>query len=416
VRARSLVFFSFRPEVFAPAALNDRQECLSYNERKKMLNAIITVLLVVTSVFTPASSMQRERFITVEGADLRAKIETALRMARGSSPQTRFWTAYSFDVRSGVAVDPEVGEFRGSMNNYGDITIFIGKSNGANVETRNLGVFVLHEAGGASVSRVEVYNLERKREYSNYPVYWLGRGGNEESLNFLRGLAESNQSDKVVEHATVAIALHDDPRVPDVLKTLVRNSKNQEVRRTAVHWLGVTGVETSFLADIVRNENEHEEVRRSAGHALGISADPASMGVLTNLYENVANREIKRNLIHSISINQNQEPAIDFLIKLAKTERDGEARNQALFWLGHKAGDKSLGVLKDVVEKEDADTEVQKHAVFVISRRPTEEAVPLLIKIARTHQKPEVRRQAIFWLGRTGDARALAFFEEILGK
>jgi HEAT repeat protein len=382
-----------------------------------MLHAIVTVLFVIASVFTSSQPAQRERFITVEGADLRSKLETAIKMGRGASPSTPFWTAYSFDVRSGVAVDPEAGEFRGSMNNYGDMTIFFGKSNGASVETRNLGVFVLHEGDAAkSLSRVEVYNLDRKREYSGYPVYWLGRGGNEESLNYLRALAESNQPDKVMEHAAVAIALHDDPRVPDVLKTLVRNSKNNDVRRTAVHWLGFIGVETNFLADLVRNENEDEDVRRSAGHALGVSSDPASLGVLTNLYGTIAHSELKRNLIHSISINQNQDAAIDFLIKLAKTERDGEARNQALFWLGHKAGEKSLGVLKDVVEKEDADTEVQKHAVFVISRRPVEEAVPLLIKIARTHQKPEVRKQAIFWLGRTGDPRALAFFEEILGK
>jgi HEAT repeat protein len=361
--------------------------------------------------------LQRERFITVEGADLRSKLETAIRMGRSLSPQTRFWTAYSFDVRSGVAVDPEVGEFRGSMSSYGDTTVFFGKANGANVETRNLGVFVLHEADAAgSVSRVEIYNLDRKREYSGYPVYWLGRGANEESLNYLRALIESNPSDKIAQNATVAIGLHDDPRVSDVLKTLVRGSKNQEVRRTAVHWLGFIGVETNFLADLVRNEAEDEDVRRAAGHALGVSSDPASLSVLMGLYETVANRELKRSLVHSISINQNQDAAIDFLIKLAKTERDGEARNQALFWLGHKAGEKSLGVIKDVVEKEDADTEVQKHAVFVLSRRPVDEAVPLLIKIARTHQKPEVRKQAMFWLGRTGDPRALAFFEEILGK
>ena len=379
--------------------------------------AIITFILALASFCAPTVTAQRERFITVTGADLRAKLETAKGMARSSSsPPTRFWAAYSFDVRPNVAVDPEVGEFRGSMNNYGGMTIFVGKSNGVNVETRNLGVFVLYEAGGSVVSRVEVYNLDRKREYGTFPVYWLGRGANEESLSFLRSLAESNQPDKVVENATVAIALHDDPRVSDILKGLVRSSKNHDVRRTAVHWLGFTGVETSFLADLVRNESEDEDVRRAAGHALGVSSDPASITALIAAYETVVNREIKRNLIHSISINSNQDAAIDFLIKQAKTERDGETRNQALFWLGHKAGEKSLGVLKDVVEKEDADTEVQKHAVFVISRRPVEEAVPLLIKIARTHQKPEVRKQAIFWLGRTGDARALAFFEEILGK
>ena len=38
-------------------------------EVKEMPHAIITVLLVVASVFMPGGSLQRERFITVEGAD-----------------------------------------------------------------------------------------------------------------------------------------------------------------------------------------------------------------------------------------------------------------------------------------------------------------------------------------------------------
>ena len=381
-----------------------------------LVNIILALALCVGSFFQPVETAQQgQSFINVEGADLRSKLETAVQRGRAATPQTRFWAAYSFDVRPGVAVDPEVGEFHGSMTNYGDMTVFFGKSGGQTIETRNLGVFVLYEPDGRTISRVEVYNLDRKREYSGYPVYWLGRGGNEESLNFLRGVAESNQPERVVENATVAIALHDDPRVNEVLKSLVRGSKNQEVRRTAVHWLGITGVETAFLADLVRDEREDGEVRRAAGHALGVSSDPASVNTLINLYGTVADQELKHALIHSVSINQNQEPAIDFLIKLAKTERDGEARNQALFWLGHKAGEKALGVLTETAEN-DPDTEVQKQAVFVISRRPADEAVPLLIKIARTHAKPEVRKQAIFWLGRTGDARALAFFEEILGK
>src|SRR5436305_4051512 len=234
-------------------------------------------------------------------------------------------------------------------------------------------------------------------------------------MNFLHELAESNQSNKVAENVTLAIALHDDPRVGNMLKTLVHNSTNQDARRTAVHWLGIIGGETNFLADIVRDEHESRDLRQSAGHALGISSDPAALNVLVNLYNTVTDRELRRNLIHSISINSNQDPAIDFLIKVAKTDPDREAKTQALFWLGHKAGEKSLGVLKETAEK-DADTEVQEQAVFVISRRPVDEAVPLLIKIARTHPKPEIRKQAMFWLGRTGDPRALAFFEEILGK
>jgi hypothetical protein len=42
--------------------------------------------------------------------------------------------------------------------------------------------------------------------------------------------------------------------------------------------------------------------------------------------------------------------------------------------------------------------------------------VPLLIQVARTNKTPEVRRQAMFWLGQSKDPRAVEFFAEILAK
>ena len=40
--------------------------------------------------------------------------------------------------------------------------------------------------------------------------------------------------------------------------------------------------------------------------------------------------------------------------------------------------------------------------------------MPALIQIARSNRDPEVRKKAFFWLGQTGDPRALALFEEVL--
>jgi HEAT repeat protein len=51
-----------------------------------------------------------------------------------------------------------------------------------------------------------------------------------------------------------------------------------------------------------------------------------------------------------------------------------------------------------------------------LSQLPKDEGVPLLIQVARTHTNPAVRKQAMFWLGQTRDARAVKFFEEILFK
>ena len=57
---------------------------------------------------------------------------------------------------------------------------------------------------------------------------------------------------------------------------------------------------------------------------------------------------------------------------------------------------------------------MKKKAVFALQQLPKDEGVPLLISVARTNRNAEVRKQAIFWLGQSGDARALAFIQEIL--
>ena len=224
---------------------------------------------------TPATTVQT--FTTVSGADLKARLDAASQQARAGSP---YWSAYSFDVRPGVAVDPSIHEFHGSMNNIGDTSIFIGTTaSGMTVETRNLAVFLLREPAKNEIIRVEIYNLERKREYSGYPVFWLGRANNEESLNYLRGLSEGNRPNLLSERGVLAIALHDDARVAGLLKNFVKSSPNQRVRSSSVYWLGQVGGEQAFLAEIVRNDGEDRKLRRQAARAIGESRDSSALAL-----------------------------------------------------------------------------------------------------------------------------------------
>jgi HEAT repeat protein len=375
---------------------------------------LLSALVLLSSVNSRA---QRQGFLPVDGPDFRTRLDLAIR--QGRAKQTRFWTAYSFDVRPGVAVDVE-------YHSNGNTTIVNGVSVsvGSKIETRNLGIFVLHEPADGSTARVEIYNLDRQREYSGYPVYWLGRAGNEESLNYLKGIVDTVQTGDAPKHAIVAIGLHDDPRVGGLLQDFVRNSKSDKVRSSAVFWLGQVPGNLQFLSDLVRNEQESVSLRKETAFAIGVSKDPGTMATLESLYQSNNSREVKKQIIFAASINNNDEggarrsddAGVNFLIKVAEGDPDRELRKQALFWLGQRAGKRSLEVLGNVVEKSDDDTEVQKQAVFAISQRPKDEAVPLLIKIARTHPKAAVRKQAMFWLGQTGDERALEFFKEILTK
>jgi HEAT repeat protein len=377
-------------------------------------------LLVLTLTVTGNSLAQREGFIPIEGASLRSKLDAAA--SQGRAKQTKFWVAYSFDVRPGIAIDYEYNDGRGNTTIVNGSSI----STGAKVETRNVGVFLLYEPGAGSIDRIELYNLDRRREYSGYPVYWLGRAANEESLTFLKGLIESNQANRVSEKAIVALAVHDDPRVDSMLEDFARRSTNEKVRSNSVFWLGQSPGHHAYLGDLVRNEQESVELRKQAAFSIGAGRDPQAMSTLQSLFGSINNREVKKQIVFAASINRSEgadsgskrrdDVGVDFLINVAQSDSDREVRKQALFWLGQKAGQRSLDALGKAVDSSDDDTEVQKQAVFAISQRPKDEAVPLLIKIAKTHAKPAVRKQAIFWLGQTGDERALEFFKEVLTK
>ena len=105
------------------------------------------------------------------------------------------------------------------------------------------------------------------------------------------------------------------------------------------------------------------------------------------------------------------------LIRLARNEeRPRETRKQAVFWLGQAAGDAATAGLDSLTRDDNVDREVQKQVVFALSQRPKDEGVPILIRVAKTHPDPEVRKQAMFWLSQSNDARAIALFEELLTK
>jgi hypothetical protein len=90
------------------------------------------------------------------------------------------------------------------------------------------------------------------------------------------------------------------------------------------------------------------------------------------------------------------------------------ARKNAIFWLAQVAGEKATEGLTSVIGDDSDEIEIRKHAIFALSQIEGDGAVDALIDVVRTSREPEVRKQAIFWLGQTRSPRVLAFFEEIL--
>ena len=228
---------------------------------------------------------QTKNFTPVEGATLKAKIQNGVTQGRAGATGGRFWVGYQFEARPGVAIDFEVVDNNGGVYFSMDGASMMFDSR---YETRELGLFLLFDTQRDLFTRAEVYNLRRTHEFSSYPVYWAGRAGNEESLNYLKSLIDSPspETNRLADRATFAIALHDDARVESILTDLIRRPVAEQIRSRAIYWLGYTPeseAKNNFLADIVRNQQEWSDARQQAMSALGMSRSAASLPLLENI-------------------------------------------------------------------------------------------------------------------------------------
>ncbi len=123
---------------------------------------------------------------------------------------------------------------------------------------------------------------------------------------------------------------------------------------------------------------------------------------------------MREKVVFALHVSQEPE-STELLLRTARTHPSSAIRSKALFWVAQEAGKKAAATLSEAVE-EDPELRVKERAVFALSQLPRDEGVPLLIRIARTHKHPEIRKKAIFWLGQSNDPRALVFFEEILNR
>lgn len=99
------------------------------------------------------------------------------------------------------------------------------------------------------------------------------------------------------------------------------------------------------------------------------------------------------------------------LLRFARNDRlSRSVRSSVSFWLARGAS----AVLGVADHDDDADDDVRSSAVFALSQQPKDVAIPRLLEVARRNAHPAARAQALFWLGQSGDPRAIDLFEEIL--
>jgi hypothetical protein len=269
------------------------------------------------------------------------------------------------------------------LDDEGDIS---GGSSNINGETTRL--VVLARIASGAITRLTFTDDRCTVDAGRRPVYWLTDVAAAQSVDWLaqrvRQWADgkSTDGDRVGKQALSALALHADPSAERALTGFLASGQPRELRKTSAFWLGAA---------------------RGA----------AAVSVLARLAREDADDAFREHLTFVLTLPG--DAGIDTLLELAKGDASAKVRGQALFWLGQKAGARAAAALESAVS-DDPDREVRKKAVFAISQLPKDEGVPRLIALARRHRDPGVRKQAMFWLGQSGDPRAVSFFEEVLTK
>ena len=141
-----------------------------------------------------------------------------------------------------------------------------------------------------------------------------------EAARFLLDLARTNQS-RVGEEAIFPATLADSVTVwPDLLKLARDANASSHTRNQSVFWLSQAAGEAAVkdLSDLVGDDTVDRDVREHAVFAL--SQEPRDVGV----------------------------PA---LIQIARSNKDGEVRRKALFWLGQTNDPRALALFEEILTK-----------------------------------------------------------------
>ena len=280
------------------------------------------------------------------------------------------------NVMSGCYLEPRTG----------DRTVIVSTNQTVKLEGPTQ-LVVLFRMENREVAKIRTFTPECELDAGGLPFLWLTGVNAAESIRLLLSIAKdtagaTREQVRKADSAVGAIALHADPAADPALEELEGSSHPDQVRRQAIFWLGNARGQRGFevVSRVVR-EDPSDKIREHAVFALTQNKDPKALNVV---------------------------------LEVAHNDKSPRVRGQALFWLAQRAQQKMAeSAISDAIAN-DPETEVKKKAVFALTQMPSGEGVPLLIQVARTNRNPEVRKQAMFWLGQSKDSRALAFIEEVL--
>ena len=212
--------------------------------------------------------------------------------------------------------------------------------------------------------------------------------------------------------------VHSD-RAAGALEELLRTSTNDELRKTAVQALMQQNSPrgTAAVRAIAEDERASQGIREQAVFWLGQAPRGDNATFLRGLFDRLAgktgdaNDGVRQKILFSLS-QMKGEGNEKWLMQVATDAKQSvPVRKQAIFAAGQLgiAAPELIALYPRLTERE-----LKKQLIWVLAEQRSPAAIDRLMEIAKRDADPEMRKQAIFWLGQSDDARVKQFLIDII--
>jgi len=233
---------------------------------------------------------------------------------------------------------------------------------------RRKAVFIVSQQNGREAEQIllDAARSDPDSQVREQAVWWLSQVNSPSAVAALDSILRSASDPVLQDKAIFALSQQESPKARQALKDFaLRSSVSDDLREKAIFWIGqgndpdrleflktlygqlkaenlrdkilfsISQIEgkasSEWLLGVASDVNEHIELRKKALFWVGQSDYP--MSELSTLYDRMPSRDMKEQLIFVYS-QRREKAAVDRLMQIASSEKDGELQKKAIFWLG----------------------------------------------------------------------------------
>jgi HEAT repeat protein len=252
------------------------------------------------------------------------------------------------------------------------------------VALRRKAVFLVSQKRTDQTANIlmSVARSDPDQETREQAVFWLSQVPG--STGLLEEILKGSGDDNIKEKALFSLSQQHEPRAQQALQDFAsRETENGDLREKAIFWLGQNRSKdnTEFLRTLygrLTNEDLKEKIlfslsqQKGAGNEqwlMNIAVNPkenielrkkalfwagqsgVAISEIAQLYDRMADAEMKDAIIFSLSQRPNDRAAMDKMFDIAKNDKDPELRKKAIFWLGQSRDPRVQQFLMDLINK-----------------------------------------------------------------